>query len=238
MRDVHVRALRRYYKKPSALPDIEMLKYPFWSTWAQYKEDINQTLVLEMARRMLQEGYTINSHIEIDDDWEICYGQAEFNPQKFPDPAGKSHNLIPPNSAFKRQQVDCITKLTCDNEINFSNDPGTGRAGHHTDYHVDPSIHKYRYGMLAFAFTGCEIVDSTKLCWVSECPSFDVAFANGYFLKDTKSKQGITWWWQGANSGLIDYSNENAVNWWRARLERLQREYNITSYKCNLQLIV
>ena len=47
-----------------------------------------------MARRMRQEGYTINSHIEIDDNWESCYGQAEFNPQKFPDPAGDSYILL------------------------------------------------------------------------------------------------------------------------------------------------
>ena len=97
MKDVHLRALRRYYNTPSALPDVDMLKYPFWSTWAQYKTEINQTLVLEMARRMLQEGYTINSHIEIDDNWESCYGQAEFDPQKFPDPAGDHDVLI----AFK-----------------------------------------------------------------------------------------------------------------------------------------
>ena len=90
MKDVHMRALRRYYSIPSALPDMEMLKKPFWSTWAEYKESINQTLVLEMARRMVQEGYTNNSHVEIDDNWESCYGEAEFNTTKFPDPAGKS----------------------------------------------------------------------------------------------------------------------------------------------------
>ena len=87
-----MRAFRRYYSIPTALPDIEMLKYPFWSTWAEYKAAINQTLVLQMARRLVQEGYITNSHIEIDDKWETCYGEAEFNATKFPNPAGKSRN--------------------------------------------------------------------------------------------------------------------------------------------------
>lgn len=90
MKDVHIRSLKRYYSTPSVLPDLDMLRYPFWSTWAQYKQGVNQSIVLDMARRMIQEGYTINSHIEIDDHWETCYGEAVFNPVKFPDPAGKS----------------------------------------------------------------------------------------------------------------------------------------------------
>ena len=88
MKDVHMRALRRYYSIPSVLPDVRMLKYPIWSTWAQYHHLINQTLVLKVARRIVQEGYKMNSHIEIDNNWESCHGEAEFDPETFPDPAG------------------------------------------------------------------------------------------------------------------------------------------------------
>ncbi|CAG7827351.1 unnamed protein product, partial [Allacma fusca] len=70
-----------------------MLVYPLWSTWAQYHAKINQSLVLEMARRIVGEGYTQNSHLEIDDNWESCYGEAEFNSKTFPDPAGMIKDL-------------------------------------------------------------------------------------------------------------------------------------------------
>ena len=87
-RDVHLRSLKRYYSTPSALPDESMLVYPFWSTWAEYKEGVTQQNVIDMARRMIQEGYTENSHIEIDDKWEGCRGDNTFDSEKFPDPAG------------------------------------------------------------------------------------------------------------------------------------------------------
>ena len=78
----------RYYEKPSGLPDETMLVQPFWSTWAQYKTSVNQTIVLDMARKVKSEGFELSSHIEIDDNWESCYGDATFNSEKFPDPAG------------------------------------------------------------------------------------------------------------------------------------------------------
>jgi len=64
-----------------------------------------------------------------------------------------------------------------------------------------------------------------------ECPSFDTAFQNDYFIQDTHSKPTVVWWWQGQRSGAIDFTNPDAVKWWTGRLQKLQTQYNITSFK-------
>ena len=87
-KDVHQRAISKYYAKPSGIPDERMLLQPFWSTWAEYKTAVNQTIVLDLANRLIEEGFANSSHVEIDDKWETCYGEAEFDTTKFPDPAG------------------------------------------------------------------------------------------------------------------------------------------------------
>lgn len=86
IKDAHQRTMALHFDKPSGIPDEEMLVKPFWSTWAEYKEDVNQTSVLDYARRVISEGFGESSHIQIDDDWETCYGDEEWNPVKFPDP--------------------------------------------------------------------------------------------------------------------------------------------------------
>jgi len=91
---VHQTAIQKFYDKPEGLVDEKMLLHPLWCTWAQYKTDVNQEKVLEYASRVISEGFLNNSHIEIDDNWETCYGNEEFNLEKFPDPSGQSTNMI------------------------------------------------------------------------------------------------------------------------------------------------
>lgn len=81
----HQTAMMTYFETPTGIPDERMLIEPLWSTWAEYKEDVNQSIVIDFAKRVVSEGFRNSSHIEIDDNWETCYGQVTFNPQKFPD---------------------------------------------------------------------------------------------------------------------------------------------------------
>lgn len=83
---VHQNVMANYFEKPTGIPDEEMLIRPLWSTWAEYKVDVNQSIVLDFARKVVSEGFGNSSHIEIDDNWESCYGQEVFNPDKFPNP--------------------------------------------------------------------------------------------------------------------------------------------------------
>lgn len=74
-------------KRLRELVDTEVLLKPIWSTWAKYKADINQDIVLDFAKAISDRGFE-GSHLEIDDKWETCYGDLEFDSNKFPDPAG------------------------------------------------------------------------------------------------------------------------------------------------------
>ena len=42
---------------------------------------------MDFANAIRANGFE-DSQLEIDDDWETCYGEAEFDPAKFPDPGG------------------------------------------------------------------------------------------------------------------------------------------------------
>ncbi|XP_070532694.1 myogenesis-regulating glycosidase-like [Ptychodera flava] len=76
----------RHFDKPDGIPDQRMFKSPIWSTWARYKMDVNQTIVVNFAREIRKFGFS-NSQIEIDDIWSPTYGDIEFSVEKFPKPA-------------------------------------------------------------------------------------------------------------------------------------------------------
>jgi len=102
VKSVHQSTMKKFYKKPNGLVDETMLIRPLWSTWAQYKADVNQSIVLEFARRVVSEGFALSSHIEIDDNWETCYGMEEFDLNKFPNPAGLLFNILKLFTAVKQ----------------------------------------------------------------------------------------------------------------------------------------
>lgn len=70
---------------PKHIPDERVFRYPIWSTWAEYKKDINENKVMEYATQIKKHGFP-NSQVEIDDFWEHKYGDFSFDHNKFPDP--------------------------------------------------------------------------------------------------------------------------------------------------------
>ncbi|KAJ8684313.1 hypothetical protein QAD02_020105 [Eretmocerus hayati] len=83
-RAAHENAVKQHLGKPSGIPDQRMIAKPVWSTWARYKVHVNETVVLDFADEILSKGFS-NSQLEIDDNWETCYGSAKFDTTKFPD---------------------------------------------------------------------------------------------------------------------------------------------------------
>ena len=71
---------------PRATPPPAMLAEPIWTTWAQFKDEIAQDKVLAFARAIRAHGYP-GCTLEIDDRWQTAYGDLEFDPARFPDPA-------------------------------------------------------------------------------------------------------------------------------------------------------
>lgn len=80
---VHLEAVNRFLGKPTGLVDQRMVRHPIWSTWARYKKNIDEQLVEKFAHEILANQFE-NSQLEIDDDWEQCYGSLSFNQTKFP----------------------------------------------------------------------------------------------------------------------------------------------------------
>lgn len=75
-------AIATIFGKPSKIPDTRMIEHPIWSTWVRFKLDVNTTSVLEFADQIVQNGFN-NSQLEIDDNWETCYGSVQFNKSRF-----------------------------------------------------------------------------------------------------------------------------------------------------------
>jgi hypothetical protein len=73
--------------RPADTPPAGLLEAPIWTTWARYKDAISQTQVLDFAREIRERGYP-GATLEIDDRWQAAYGDAVFDPARFPDPAG------------------------------------------------------------------------------------------------------------------------------------------------------
>lgn len=84
IRTAHINAVRHELGTPTGLPDKRMIQHPIWSTWVRFKADVNETAVLQFAQDIKSHGFN-NSQIEIDDDWETCYGSNKFNLSRFPD---------------------------------------------------------------------------------------------------------------------------------------------------------
>lgn len=82
-RAAHLKAVEHFLNKPTDHPDERMTTYPIWSTWAKYRRDISESVVLSYADLITSNGFN-NSQMDIDDMWETCYGSLEFDTLKFP----------------------------------------------------------------------------------------------------------------------------------------------------------
>lgn len=68
-------------------------------------------------------------------------------------------------------------------------------------------------------------------CFVADCPLFKEGNDHGYFVKDIKGLVGFSSWWAGSRTGVIDVTNPAAVEWWHARLRKLQQDTGVDSFK-------
>ncbi|XP_068156741.1 myogenesis-regulating glycosidase [Drosophila tropicalis] len=82
-KSAHKYAVKTFLGQPTGYPDERIVQYPIWSTWALYSRDIDDAVVREFAQKIVDNGFE-NSQLEIDDDWEICYGALTFRESKFP----------------------------------------------------------------------------------------------------------------------------------------------------------
>lgn len=77
---------RQFFSKvtrPRAMPDRSMIYDPIFSTWAIYKQSIDETKLRDFFTAIKDNGYRA-SNVEVDDGYEIGYGDHSFDPAKFP----------------------------------------------------------------------------------------------------------------------------------------------------------
>ncbi|GFQ73379.1 myogenesis-regulating glycosidase [Trichonephila clavata] len=92
IKEAYMYSMHKWVQKPIDIPNESMFQYPIWSTWARYKRNINETVILRFAEEIRTMGFPTNQ-LEIDDKWETCYGDLRFDLDKFPDPGGMVREL-------------------------------------------------------------------------------------------------------------------------------------------------
>jgi hypothetical protein len=61
-----------YLGTPTDIPDHRMITEPIWSTWAQFKQNINTEKILDYAEEIVKRNFP-RSQICIDDNWTPHY---------------------------------------------------------------------------------------------------------------------------------------------------------------------
>ncbi len=95
VRAVHKAMIQKFFAKPTSIPAETVFRYPIWSTWARYKDNVTQKNTLDLAQEIKSHGFR-GCQIEIDDGYATKFGDHTFNPRKFPNPPemiGKLHEL-------------------------------------------------------------------------------------------------------------------------------------------------
>ncbi|BFZ23823.1 hypothetical protein BsWGS_26862 [Bradybaena similaris] len=81
-----------YIPKPSSFPAPEIIRNPIWCTWAAFKANINQNIVLNYAESIKRYNFSI-SQLEIDDEWTPHFGDFTFVTKTFPNAKEMIANL-------------------------------------------------------------------------------------------------------------------------------------------------
>lgn len=77
--------LVNHFGHPTEIPPESLFTKPTWTTWARYKTAINEEVVLKFADEITEHQYPYNI-LEIDDRWQVYYGDLGFDPVRFPNP--------------------------------------------------------------------------------------------------------------------------------------------------------
>lgn len=170
-KQAHRHAIKNFWDNPKAIPDTRMIEHPIWSTWVRYKAEISDQTCRQFAQEIITNGFN-NSQLEIDDNWETCYGSANFNKSRFPDMKGLSSYLK--SLGFR---------------ITLWNHP--------------------------FINTNCDL--------------FKTANDSGYLVKD-QAGNVISTWWDGV-AGAVDFTNSDAVKWFKNRRNQMMNDSGIDSMK-------
>ena len=78
--------MREHFPPSGILPDSLFFTMPQYNTWIELMYNQNQKDVLAYAEDIVKNGFPPGI-IMIDDNWQRHYGNFEFKPDRFPNPA-------------------------------------------------------------------------------------------------------------------------------------------------------
>ena len=199
---------------PKQIPDASMFRYPIWTTWARYKARVSQEKVLTYAKEITDRCLP-RSVMEIDDRWQVSYGDLRFDPKKFPDPVGMIRDLH--------------------------------ALGFKVTTWVHPFVQResaaYLEGAEKGYFVGCDMADHPensgfwsaffKWDWLfgTSTSSSEALKYSSFSTAPGGSKVGFFRWWNTPPVAALDVTNPEAVEWFVARLKKLQRETGVDGFK-------
>ena len=86
LRDAYLAASEKHFPPSGTLPADLFFSKPQYNTWIELLYDQSQEKVLRYARDIVANGFPVGV-LMIDDNWQKYYGNFEFKPETFPDPA-------------------------------------------------------------------------------------------------------------------------------------------------------
>ncbi|CAF0749887.1 unnamed protein product [Didymodactylos carnosus] len=221
MRDLHLTVINHYLGKPTGTPDHRMIIEPIWSTWANFKQNINTDKILNYAKEIVRRKFPY-SQLCIDDDWTNHYGQFEFDKRKFSDP---------------KNMIDQLKQMNF--RVTFWIHPFLSIKA------TKLFIQMWYKGLLINMDLFSSIINLlTERFQILQVVLHDLE-QNSYYKSIqllwpiVKIKQiynllpalpGISLWWNGL-AGSLDFTNELTCQKYEADLKHLQDKYGIDSFK-------
>ena len=207
--------------RPSAVPDKSLMFYPIWTTWATSHADVTQQSTLALAKNVLkaksESNFPNGSIIEIDDRWQSRYGDLDFDPVKFPDAKGMVKQLhdmgflvtVWVMPFLQESSAACEEAKRLGYLLEGSQPPSelveilTGGVGQITGNMVKVLVDRFDWPPGHWEGGG----GSTKL-------------ESGQFR-----------WWGTQPVRAIDFTNDEACEWYVRRLKKLQSDIGLDGFK-------
>ena len=87
LREAYLAASTAHFPPSSATPPGEFIASPQYNTWIELIYNQNQADIMRYAGDIVANGFPTDAVFMIDDNWQKYYGNFEFKPDRFPDPA-------------------------------------------------------------------------------------------------------------------------------------------------------
>ena len=203
-------------QSPHQMPPAVFFQRSIWTTWATSHADITQSDTVALAEAVIQNGFQPGV-LEIDDRWQSRYGDLKFDSLKFPHPKQMIEQL---------HELGFLVTLWVMPFLQESSSACSEakRLGYLVDGGKPPSIvNEVLVGGLGERFGASIKVLVDHYDWP---PGHWEGGGGGGVLYSGQLR-----WWGTQPVRAIDLTNDEAVEWFVRRLQKLQLEIGVDGFK-------